>query len=33
MLLEAEASEHAGRMTAMDSGTNNATEMIDRHAR
>jgi len=28
-LLEAEASEHAARMTAMDSATNNASEMID----
>jgi F-type H+-transporting ATPase subunit gamma len=29
-LLEAEASEHAARMTAMDSASNNAAEMIDR---
>ncbi|MGH8011598.1 MAG: ATP synthase F1 subunit gamma [Candidatus Binataceae bacterium] len=29
-LLEAEASEHGARMTAMDSATNNATEMIAR---
>jgi F-type H+-transporting ATPase subunit gamma len=29
-LLEAEASEHAARMTAMDSATNNASDMIDR---
>jgi F-type H+-transporting ATPase subunit gamma len=28
-LLEAEASEHGARMTAMDSATNNASEMID----
>jgi F-type H+-transporting ATPase subunit gamma len=29
-LLEAEASEHGARMTAMDSATNNATDMISR---
>ncbi len=29
-LLEAEASEHAARMTAMDSATSNASDMIDR---
>lgn len=29
-LLEAEASEHAARMTAMDSASNNAADMIDR---
>ncbi|MBV8451036.1 MAG: ATP synthase F1 subunit gamma [Deltaproteobacteria bacterium] len=29
-LLEAEASEHGARMTAMDAATNNAVEMIDR---
>ena len=29
-LLEAEASEHGARMTAMDSATNNAVEMISR---
>jgi F-type H+-transporting ATPase subunit gamma len=29
-LLEAEASEHAARMTAMDSATNNASDMIGR---
>jgi F-type H+-transporting ATPase subunit gamma len=29
-LLEAEASEHAARMTAMDSASNNASDMIDR---
>jgi len=29
-LLEAIASEHAARMTAMDNATNNATDMIDR---
>ncbi|MBF6568256.1 MAG: ATP synthase F1 subunit gamma [Candidatus Binataceae bacterium] len=29
-LLEAEASEHGARMTAMDSATNNASEMIQR---
>ncbi len=29
-LLEAEASEHAARMTAMDSATNNAVEMVER---
>jgi F-type H+-transporting ATPase subunit gamma len=29
-LLESEASEHGARMTAMDSATKNATEMIDR---
>ena len=30
-LLEAEASEQAARMTAMDSATNNATKMISRY--
>ena len=29
-LLESEASEHAARMTAMDSATKNAAEMIGR---
>ena len=29
-LLEAEASEHGARMTAMDNATNNATDMIER---
>jgi len=29
-LLEAEASEHGARMTAMDAATNNAVEMVDR---
>ena len=29
-LLEAEASEHGARMTAMDAATNNAVEMIER---
>ena len=29
-LLEGEASEHGARMTAMDSATNNATDMISR---
>jgi F-type H+-transporting ATPase subunit gamma len=29
-LLESTASEHGARMTAMESATNNATEMIDR---
>ena len=29
-LLEAEASEHGARMTAMDSATNNAADMIER---
>jgi len=29
-LLESVAAEHGARMTAMDSATNNATEMIDR---
>ena len=29
-LLEAEASEHGARMTAMDAATNNATDMIER---
>ena len=28
-MLESVAAEHAARMTAMDSATNNATEMID----
>ena len=28
-LLESVAAEHAARMTAMDSATNNASEMID----
>jgi F-type H+-transporting ATPase subunit gamma len=28
-MLESEAAEHAARMTAMDSATNNAGEMID----
>jgi F-type H+-transporting ATPase subunit gamma len=28
-LLEAAASEHGARMTAMDAATNNASEMID----
>ncbi|HEY0565104.1 MAG TPA: F0F1 ATP synthase subunit gamma, partial [Terriglobales bacterium] len=29
-MLESEAAEHAARMTAMDSATNNASDMIDR---
>jgi F-type H+-transporting ATPase subunit gamma len=28
-MLESEAAEHAARMTAMDSATNNASDMID----
>ncbi len=30
MLLESQASEHAARMTAMDSATRNAGDLIDR---
>ena len=30
MLMEAKASEHGATMTAMDSATNNASEMIDK---